>query len=87
MYRNVVTEISPDRNVPWRQRLRPKWLRPKRLRPQRPDRIGQTENSCSGFYVFLSVPGLKICEKLEPVSSEISDLRNFWLHTMYTCTE
>jgi len=28
MYRNVATEISPDRNVPW----------PKRLRPKRPDR-------------------------------------------------
>jgi len=24
---------------------------------------------------------------LYPVSSEISDLRNFWLHTMYACTE
>jgi len=23
----------------------------------------------------------------KPVSSEISDLRNFWLHTMYACTE
>jgi len=22
-----------------------------------------------------------------PASSEISDLRNFWLHTMYACTE
>jgi len=22
-----------------------------------------------------------------PVSSEISDLRNFWLHTIYACTE
>jgi len=22
-----------------------------------------------------------------PVSSEISDLRNFWLHTMYACTD
>jgi len=25
--------------------------------------------------------------RFEPVSSEISDLRNFWLHTMYACTE
>jgi len=24
---------------------------------------------------------------LFPVSNEISDLRNFWLHTMYACTE
>jgi len=24
MYRNVVTEMSPDRNVPWPKRLRPK---------------------------------------------------------------
>ena len=24
---------------------------------------------------------------LDPVSSEIPDLRNFWLHVMYTCTE
>jgi len=23
----------------------------------------------------------------KPVSSEISDLRNFWLHTMYACTD
>jgi len=25
--------------------------------------------------------------RLLPVSSEISDLRNFWLHTIYACTE
>jgi len=24
---------------------------------------------------------------LDPVSSEISDLRNFWLHAMCACTE
>jgi len=28
------------------------------------------------FHIFMS-----------PVSSEISDLGNFWLHTMYACTE
>jgi len=25
--------------------------------------------------------------KSQPVSSEISDLRKFWLHTMYACAE
>ena len=38
-----------DRNVPWPNRPRPKRLRPKWLRPKRPDRIGQTEWSCTRF--------------------------------------
>jgi len=42
-----------DRNVPRPKRPRPKRPRPKRLipkrlRPKGPDRIGQTEKSCSG---------------------------------------
>jgi len=36
---------------------------------------GVPESTPAGFCVFLS----------DPVSSEISDLRNFWLHTLYTC--
>ena len=41
MYRNVVTELSPDRNgqdrnVPWQKRARPKRPRPKRHRPKQP---------------------------------------------------
>jgi len=43
MYRNVVTEMSPDRNVSWPKRPRPKRLGPKRPRPNRPDR-----KACSG---------------------------------------
>jgi len=39
MYRNIVTEMSPDRNVQW----------PKRPRPKRQDRIVQTEKSCTRF--------------------------------------
>jgi len=47
MYRNVVIEMSPDRNVPRPKQLRPKRPRPKRLKPKRPDRNGKTEKSCS----------------------------------------
>jgi len=48
MYRNVVTEMSCDRNGQT-ESARPKRLRPKWLRPKRPDRIGQTEWSCTRF--------------------------------------
>jgi len=39
MYRDVVTEMSPDRNVPW-----PKPPRPKRLRPKSP--IPRRSSTC-----------------------------------------
>jgi len=46
-----LTEMSRDRRgqteLARPKSARPKWLRPKPLRPKRPDRIGQTEKSCS----------------------------------------
>jgi len=49
------------------------------------------ESTKAGFCGFLSdtdpEPESIIGEKQEPVSSEISDLRNIWFHAMCACTE
>jgi len=36
---------------------------------------------------FSDSDSARIPKFLNPVSSEISDLRNFWLHTICACTE
>jgi len=40
----------------------------------------------SGLMQFRDFRNLSFPRFLMPVSNEISDLRNFWLHTMDACT-
>jgi len=39
------------------------------------------------YYLYLRNSLAPLTVSVEPVSSEISDLRNFWLHAMCACTE
>jgi len=47
--------------------------------------VKKTEKNLYYWYLRNSLAPLTV--SVEPVSSEISDLRNFWLHAMCACTE